>query len=78
MQAKPVPDNIIVVKVSRRMYRVGILRNAGKGYSHFNHQPWGLTNIREYEFLDGTFNHLDLHNILAEYAATEQVQEFKE
>ena len=69
MTAKRIPDDIIVVKVSRLRYRIA-RRGAGspQDYSHLNKQPWGLTNIRKFEFITGPLSVGEMHDTLAELA----------
>lgn len=67
-RARPIRDDIIVVRVSDRRYRLAQQTKNGEGYTNFGGGEIGLTNIREYEFISEPVSFVQLHKLLPEYA----------
>lgn len=72
-QAMRVKDDIIVVQVSQRKYRLAQQVNDGSGYSNFDLGEVGITNIRRYEFISGSLDLRNIYQMLREYVHTKPV-----
>ncbi len=74
LSALVVKQDTIIVRVSKRKYRIARMMHDGTGYSNISGGNTGLTNIREYEFISDPLTFSEVNRELYNHTTGKKIE----